>query len=85
MNEFRTFVRTKLLHFGGPSLRKGIQEFPGGLVVKDLMMSLLWLGYRPWSRSFWILWAGPKKKKKKKEKKKKKKKKKKRERKKKEK
>ena len=28
------------------------QEFPDGLVVKDSMLSLLWLGFDPWSEEF---------------------------------
>ena len=39
-------------------------EFPGGLEVKDFVLSLLWLGLDPWPRSFCILWSWPKKKKK---------------------
>ena len=35
------------------SVRKiEIREFPGGLVVKDLALSLLWLGFHPWPRNF---------------------------------
>ena len=40
-------------------------EFPGGLVVKDSVLSLLWLGLNFWPRNFCRLWAQPKKKKKK--------------------
>jgi len=46
-----------------------IQEFPGGLVVKDLTLSLLRLGsplqhrLDPWPRNFQTLRAQPKKKK----------------------
>ena len=32
-------------------------EFPGGLVVKDLVLSLLWLGFSPWPGDFGMLWA----------------------------
>ena len=30
--------------------KKDLEEFPGGLVVKDLVLSLLWLGFYPWPR-----------------------------------
>ena len=36
--------------------------FPGGLAVKDSALSLLWLGFSPWSGNF-MLWARPKQKK----------------------
>jgi len=36
------------------------EEFPGGLVVKDLVLSLLWLGSIPSLRKFCMLWAWPK-------------------------
>ena len=45
---------------------KNIQEFPGGLVVKDLVLSLLWLGFHPWPRTSACLRHNQKKKKKKK-------------------
>ena len=38
-----------------------VREFPGGLVVKDLVLSLLWLGFDPWCRNFCMLWAWGKK------------------------
>ena len=47
-------------------------EFPGGLVVKESMLLLLWHGFDPWPRKFHMPWAWPKKKKKRKEKAKKK-------------
>ena len=34
-----------------------VQEFPGGLVVKDLALSLLWLRFDPWPRNFCMLQA----------------------------
>ena len=46
-----------------------IWEFPNGLVVKDLALSLLWLrsrlwcGFSPWPRNFHMLQAQPKEKK----------------------
>ena len=30
-------------------------EFPGGLAVKDLMLSLLWHGFSPWPGTFHML------------------------------
>ena len=42
-------------------------EFPGSLVVKDLALSLLWLGsqlwqeFDPWPLNFCMLWVWPKK------------------------
>ena len=46
---------------------KNYWEFPDGLVVKDLELSLLWLGsllwhgFNPWPRNFYMLWVWPKK------------------------
>ena len=40
-----------------------IEEFLGGLVVKESALSLLWLGFDPWPRNFHMLWAQPKTKK----------------------
>ena len=34
-----------------------ILVFPGSLMVKDLVLSLLWLGFDPWLRSFRMLWV----------------------------
>ena len=39
---------------------KNKQEFPGGLVVKDLASSLLWLTFDPWPGDFCVPWARPK-------------------------
>ena len=36
------------------------QEFPGGLVVKDLALSPLWLGFDPWPGNFHMPWKSPK-------------------------
>ena len=50
-------------------VKSWLQEFPGGLAVKDLVLSLLWLesllwlGFNPWYRYFCILRVQPKKKK----------------------
>ena len=33
-------------------IERSWHEFPGSLVVKDLVLSLLWLGFDPWSRNF---------------------------------
>ena len=44
-----------------------VREFPGGLVVKGLALSLLWLrsllryGFSPWPGDFCMPWAWPKK------------------------
>ena len=35
-------------------------EFPRGLVVKDLVLSLLWLGLNLWPGNFYRPWVGPK-------------------------
>ena len=40
-----------------------IEEFPGGLVVKDLKLALLWLWSDLWPRKFCMLQVWPKKKK----------------------
>lgn len=42
-----------------------MSEFPGGLAVKDLAMSLLCLGFNPWLQNFHIPQGQGKKKKKK--------------------
>ena len=36
-------------------------KFPGGLAVKDLILSLLWLGLDPYPNNFCMLWVQPKK------------------------
>ena len=36
-----------------------MEEFPGGLGVKDLALSLLWLGFDPWPENFCMAWAWP--------------------------
>ena len=33
-------------------LRKHLLEFPGGLAVRDSMLSLLWLRFDPWPGNF---------------------------------
>lgn len=33
------------------------KEFPGGLAIKDLALSLLWLRCDPWFGNFCMLWA----------------------------
>ena len=33
------------------------EEFPGGLAVKDSVLSLLWLRFSLWPRSFRMLWV----------------------------
>lgn len=40
-------------------------EFPNGLAVKDLALSLMWLEFDSWPGNFRIPWELPKKKKKK--------------------
>ena len=37
------------------------REFPGGLAVKDLALSLMRLRFDPWSRNFHMSQAWPKK------------------------
>ena len=34
-------------------------RFPGGLVVKDLVLSLLWHEFDPWMEKFCIPWVKP--------------------------
>ena len=41
---------------------RNLLVFPGGLVVKDLAWSLLWLGFDPWPGNFHGLRAQPKEK-----------------------
>ena len=33
------------------------KEFPGGLAVKDSVLSLLWVGFDPWPRNFCTPWV----------------------------
>ena len=40
-----------------------LMEFPDGLAIKDLELSLLRLRFNPWLRKFHMLWVKPKKKK----------------------
>ena len=42
------------------------KEFPDGLVVKESVLSWLWLGFDPWLGNFLMLWVRSKKKKEKK-------------------
>lgn len=34
-----------------PSKKEASKEFPGGLVIKDLVLSLWWHGFDPWPRN----------------------------------
>ena len=34
-------------------------ELPGGLVIKDMILLLLWLRFSPWPGSFHMPWAQP--------------------------
>ena len=43
----------------GKFFRKYWLEFSGGLAVKDLVLSLLWLGTDPWPGTLHMLWARP--------------------------
>ena len=38
-----------------------ISVFPGGLAIKDSVLSLLWLRFEPRPGNFCMLWARPKK------------------------
>lgn len=44
-----------VLRAPGTKMRK--EEFPGGLPVKNLMLSLLWHWFYPWPRNF-CTWMG---------------------------
>ena len=56
------------------SVENVVQEFPDGLVVKDLALSvlclrlLLWCGFVPWPKNFCMSWIHQKERKKGKEK-----------------
>ena len=41
---------------------KEVLEFPGGLLVKDLVWLLLWCGFDPWPENCCMPWVWPKKK-----------------------
>ena len=41
--------------------KDAVLESPGGPVVKDLVLSLLWLRFNPWPENFCMPWAWPKK------------------------
>ena len=47
---FRNVLYLLSLLFG--VLQKERKEFPSGLTVKDLILSLLWLRFSPWPRNF---------------------------------
>ena len=49
------------LFLSGTSIKLVSWEFPRGLVVKDLVLSLLWLRFDPWPRHFHVPWTWPKK------------------------
>ena len=44
-------------------IKRYFMEFPGGPVVGDSVLSLLWLRFSPWPENFCMLRARPKKKK----------------------
>ena len=43
------------------SYKHSKEEFPTGLAVRDLALSLLWRGFDPWPRNVQESWAWPKK------------------------
>lgn len=43
------------------NLKSIVLEFPGGLVAKDLVLSLLWHEFNPWPRNFCMPQVQPKK------------------------
>ena len=45
------------------SLEGEEEKFPGGLVVNDIVLSLLWHGFDPWPRNVHMPQGQPKKKK----------------------
>ena len=47
-------------HHNGYHQKTRNREFPGGLVVKNLALSLLWLRFDPWPRDFRKLQVQPK-------------------------
>ena len=51
-------------HLTAPDLARILEnrEFPSGLVVEDLVLSLLQLGFNPWPGNFYMLWGRAKKK-----------------------
>ena len=57
------------INHNGKNIKKNIQEFVDGLLVKNLVLSplwfrlQLWLGFDPWPGNFRMPWVWPKKKK----------------------
>ena len=45
-------MNVKNLPAGGTLQSHPAEEFPDGLVVKDLALSLLWHGFSPWPQNF---------------------------------
>jgi len=53
-NSTQTFkIRTQTFKIRIRTLPK-IREFPGGLVAKNMVLSLLWHGFNPWPRNLHI-------------------------------
>ena len=46
------------MHDKGP-FKMPEREFPGGLEVKDSVLSLLWLGFNPWPVNIHMPWMQP--------------------------
>ena len=55
MNNFMCYYRLQ-------SFVANWNEFPGGLMVKNSVLSLLWLGFDPRPGNFHVLWVQGKKK-----------------------
>ena len=66
MTDSTPSLGTTICHGCGPKKtkkrkkKKSKWEFPGGLVVKNPALSLLWLGFQPWPGNFCMTWAWPK-------------------------
>ena len=54
-NCFDATQNTQLPEKAWSMLKDAISEFPGGLVVKDSALSLLWFEFDPWSMNFHML------------------------------
>ena len=64
MDAMKPALRGKFIAVSAYTKKKK-QVFPGGLQVKNLVLSLLWFGFDPWPKNFHMPWAWPKNKKKK--------------------
>lgn len=54
-----TWTKALRQHLAFSYLKKMGEEFPGGLMGKDTVLSLLWLGFTPWQGTSSCPWRPP--------------------------